>query len=187
MGITSKQVYNINNLSGSHFVFLLKDFPNLNFTIQNVNLPGVFGSMIQMPTPVGKFNAAMDKLEYETLMIEFLVDESLNNWREVYNWLRALAPTNLFTTSNQYAQLKEARNGTLVTPGTLYILTNSLHINVKVEFKNMFPISLSGLDLSTQDTTDRKLHAKVQFAYDYFDISVNTEFNEKFVPDNIIS
>lgn len=186
MGVTSKQVYNINTLSGSHFEFILKDFPNLNFTVQNVNLPGVYGQLISNPTPVGTYNSPGDRLEYETLLVDFIVDESLNNWREIYNWLRALSPTHLFSDSNQYAQLKELRQGPLVSPGTLYILTNSLHINVKVDFKNMFPISLSGVDFSTQDATDRKLHAKVQFAYDYFDLTVNSTYNEQYVQNNSI-
>lgn len=185
MSVTSKGVYNINTVSGTNFVFILPNFPNLNFTVQSANLPGVFGSHIELPTPLGKFNNGYDKLEYESLMVEFLVDESLNNWREVYNWMRALAPTHLFSGSNQYKLWKDA-NKELASPATLYILTNSNNINIKVEFKNLFPISVSGIDFSAQDTTDVKKHAKVQFVYDWYDISVNDSYNDITVPGNAI-
>lgn len=186
MAITSKNVYNINQTSSTNFVFLLQGFPNLNFTIQSANLPGIFGRMIEMPTPVGNWNAQYDKIDYETLVVEFLVDESLNNWREIYNWQRALAPTNLYSGNNQY-RLWKAAGKPFVSPATLYILTNSNNICIQVDFKNAFPISITGLDFTTTAKEDQKLYAKVQFAYDYFDLTVNTEFNLEAVPENKIS
>ena len=188
MSTSNRSVHNLNSLSGTSFTFQLANFPNLNFTVQDANLPSVVGRAIEMSTPIGKWNAAMDKIEYEVLELSFLVDETLNNWREVYNWMRALAPTNLFSDSNQYSVLKNSSQGKLVSPATLYILTNALNINLKVEFKNVFPISLSGIDFSTQDTTDRKIHCKVTFAYDYYDITVVDTYNQEgYVPSNIIT
>lgn len=187
MANTSKNVKNINTLSGSHFTFKLNNFPDLNFTIQTINLPGITGSPVKVSTPVGYTWQSQDTISYEFLSMSFIVDESLQNWISVYNWMRSLAPTHLNNAElvNQYKLWAKEKD--LYGDGVLYILTNSLHWNVKISLKNIFPISLSGCNFSTQDSEDRKLFSKVSFAYDYYDIEVNPEYNEISVGDNKIT
>lgn len=189
MASNSLSVYNPSTLSGSHFTFSITGYPNLNFTLQTVNLPGVQTNPREIPTPVGSTHVAGDKLGYEPLIASFIVDETLNNWREMYGWMRALSPTNLIEdegalANNQYVTYDKP----LYSIGMLYILTNSLNINLKLKYTNLFPISLSGLQFSTQDKDDRKLFANVTFAYDYYDITVSESYNSNgFVPNNVIS
>lgn len=188
MANTSKHVKNINSLSSSHFVFKLDNFPDLNFTVQSCNLPGISGNPVMVPTSVGNTWQAQDKLQYEILTMSFIVDESLQNWLSVYHWLRALAPTHLIGAEslNQY-KLWYDSNKPLYGNGVLFILTNSLHWNIKISLRNIFPISLSGLSFSTTDTSDRKLYSTINFAYDYYDIEVNPEYNDESVGDNKIT
>lgn len=187
MANTSKHVKNINNLSGSHFTFKIVNFPDLNFTVQTCNLPGIVGSPVQVPTPVGMTWQAQDKISYEPFRIGFIVDESLQNWTSVFNWQRALAPTHIQDTEtvNQYKTWQVQNE--LYSDAVLYILTNSLHINVKISLKNIFPISLSGLNFSVQDSNERKIFSDVTFAYDYYDIEFNSEYNSETVGDNKIT
>ena len=183
MSTNSINVYNTSTLSGSHFEFNILGYDNLNFNVQTANLPSIQGNPKEIPTPVGSTHFAGDKVQYETLEISFIVDESLNDWREVYNWMRALAPSHLDSLAlNQYSTYTKD----LYTSATLFILTNSLHVNVKCTFHNLFPISLTGLDFSTKDTEDRKLFSTVTFAYDYFDLEVNPIYNDTYVPSNVI-
>lgn len=185
MSTNSINVKNYSLLSGSHFDFSIAGYPDLNFTVQDCNLPMVQTSYKELSTPVGPTHVAGDKLIYETLQITFIVDETLNNWRSIYNWLRALSPTNIIDAAlkNQYLNYDKD----LYTSAILSILTNSLHMNVNLTFFNLFPISLTGLDFSTKDTTDRKLFATVTFAYDYYNMEVNDAYNPNgYVPSNTI-
>lgn len=184
MSTNSINVYNTSNLSGSHFEFNVIGYDNLNFNIQTANLPSIQVNPKEVPTPVGATHVAGDKVQYETLELSFIVDESLNDWRECYNWMRALAPTHLDSTLyNQYTNYDKD----LYTSATLFILTNSLHVNVKCTFHNLFPISLTGLDFSTKDVEDRKLFSTVTFAYDYYDLEVNPIYNDKYILSNVIN
>ena len=187
MSTNSIKVYNTSTLSGSHFEFSIAGYPNLLFTVQTCNLPAVQNNPKAIPTPFGDTHVSGDKVEYQTLDISFIVDETLNNWREIYAWIRALAPTNAIEEgliNNQYVSYDKP----LYSVGNLYILTNSLHINLTATFNNLFPISLSNLDFSVKDTEDRKLFATVSFAYDYFDLQVNPIYNPNgYVPDNVIN
>jgi len=186
MSTNSINVNNTSFLSGSHFDFNVTGYPNINFTVQSCNLPAVQNSPRAIPTPFGDTHISGDKLQYQTLDISFIIDETLNNYREIYNWIRALAPTNALEEgliNNQYVTYTNP----LYTVGNLFILTNSLHINITATFHNLFPISLSNLDFSVKDTDDRKLIANVSFAYDYYDLQVNSTYNPNgYVPDNII-
>lgn len=185
MSTNSINVYNTSTLSGSHFEFSIAGYDNLNFNVQTANLPSVRTNPKEVPTSIGSTHVAGDKLEYETLEISFIVDESMNDWRECYNWLRALATTNIIDAKleNQYVNYDKD----LYTSATLFILTNSLHINIKCTFYNLFPISLTGLDFSTKDTEDRKLFGTVIFAYDYYDLEVNNTYNTSgTIPTNKI-
>lgn len=185
MSINSTNVKNTNFLSGSHFAFFITELPDLNFTVQTANIPGIELSPKEIPTSVGMTHIAGDKIHYEVLEIGFIVDETMNNYRSIYNWARALAPTNIINAAldNQYVNYDKP----LYTSGVLNILTNSLHINVTLKFKNLFPISLTGLDFSTKDIEDRKLYATVRFAYDYFDIEIDNTYNPNgYTKENII-
>jgi hypothetical protein len=185
MSTNSIKVYNTSTLSGSHFEFNVMGYDNLNFNVQTANLPAIQVNPREIITPVGSTHLAGDKVQYEILEISFIVDESLNSWRDIYNWLRALAPTNVIDASSQNQYVNYDKD--LYTSATLFILTNSLHVNLKCTFHNLFPITLTGLDFSTKDTEDRKLFATVTFAYDYYDLEINTLYNQNgAVPDNII-
>ena len=177
-------VFNSSFLSGSHFQFAILGYPNLNFTVQGCNLPMIQTNPKEVATSAGFTHLAGDKLEYETLKVNFIVDESLNNWMEIFTWLRALAPTHMMDGQllNQYSNYPHP----LYSSGTLFLLTNALNVNVTLTYSNLFPISLTGLQFSTQDTEDRKLFATVTFAYDFYDISVSDVYNSQHVPNNII-
>lgn len=186
MSVTSKNVYNLNNLSGTNFIFKLDKYPNLNFTIQDVNLPGVIGNMKEIPIPTGSYKIGYDKLNYEKLKIQFIVDESLNNWREVYNWMRAIATTHVLDTDyNKYSE-KIQNDGSLYTTAILNVLTNSLSNEIKFTFYNLFPDMLTGVDFSTRDQDDIKRYSIVTFNYDYYDIEVVGDNSEEYVGNNKI-
>ena len=183
----SVNVHNISFASGSHYALKIDSFYDLNFTIQSVNLPGVSTSPKEVSTPVGPTFHAGDKLYYETLDIRFIIDESLQNWLSVYNWMRALSPTHMLddVLKNKYNLWQADKE--LYSPATLYILTNSLHWNIKVSLQNIFPISLSGLPYDITNSEDTKIYSTVRFAFDYYDIEVNPEYNPLSVDNNVIS
>lgn len=187
MSTTSSKIYNPSFVSGSHFLLNISGFDNLNFNIQSCNLPAVTSNIRQITTPSGDTPYSGDHLDYEVFEISIIHDESLNAFKEIYNWIRALNPTHFLNDSedNQYLNW-EKNNGDLYRNASLFILTNSLHINVEVKFFNLFPFHISGLDFKTTDTEDRKLFSTISFAYSYYNIITNPEYNlEGYVTDNI--
>ena len=54
--------------------------------------------------------------------------------------------------------------------GTLIILNSDYNPAVKIKFKEMFPISLSGIPFSAVETEERYFTASVTFKYTIFDM-----------------
>jgi len=182
---TSRNVYNLDTLKTVGFEFNIQRIPNTIFTIQEVNLPGVTLGEVNASYATGKTPFAGDTLLYNELNISFLIDETMNNWREIYNWQRGLAPTRLDTAENQYLPLKQSREG-IVSDGTLIIMTNEGNPNITVSFKDLFPVSLSDVQFKTTETSIEVIPATVSFRFTSYDIEINKALNNKFVPGNII-
>lgn len=175
--MNSNKVLNTSFLSGSHFTLSVKDLPDLEFNIQSCNLPGVSSEPVVAPVSTGYLKSAGDHLFYDDFEISFINDESLNAWSSVYKWQRAASPDNLLgENSNQYKQYIE-EYGSVYREATLFVLTNSLNVNIVVNFFNIFPISLEGLQFSVTDTEDRKIISRVRFGYTHYELSFNSEYN----------
>lgn len=179
---TSTNVYNQELLSPNSFQFGIQRLPNVNWTIQEVSLPGVTLGDSSRNYSTGKASIPGDNLEYNELSVTFVVDESLNNWREIYNWMRGLAPTKLGD-DNQYTDLKKS-DYNVVSDGSLIILTNSSNPNITVSFKDLYPMSISDVSLRITDPSIDPLTSTVTFRYSYMEFDVNKEINTRFVESN---
>lgn len=183
---TSTNVHNQNILSPLGFEFILQRTPNLVWTIQEVTLPGVTLGDSSIYYSGGRTSIPGDKLEYSELEISFIVDESLNNWREIYNWMRGLAPSHLGDdTNNQYATLK-ATDDKIVSDATLVLLTNSGNPNIIVEFKDVFPLSISNVPMKITDSSVEPVVSTVLFQYSYMNFRVVESVNDTYVPGNTL-
>jgi len=81
MASLAEQPKNINYLTGVQFKFELVDYPELNFFVQGVNLPGLSTQAAQMPFPRQPgIQKNLGVIEFEMLSIQFLVDEYLKNY-----------------------------------------------------------------------------------------------------------
>lgn len=178
---STNKVYNINNLSPVGFAFTIARCPNVNWFIQEAVIPGVSFGDASKYYATGKAAIPGDTLEYNEFSITFIVDESLNNWREIYNWMRGLAPTAI-NGDNEYKNMKNSDFGT-VSDGSLIVLTNSSNPNITMSFKDMFPVTLSDVQFRTTDTALDPITATVQFRYSYFNFdNINPTYNDKSVP-----
>lgn len=180
---TSTEVRNFNSLSPVGFSFVLERIPNTIWNIQEISIPGVSLGDSSRSVPTGKSAIPGDTLQYDELSITFVVDESMNNWRELYNWMRGLAPTHIgIDRDNQYKILKNNRFG-LLSDGELIIMTNSGNENIRYKFKDLFPLSLSSISLNTTSTSIDPITATISFQYTNFDIVI---YDSNSIPGNTI-
>ena len=144
-----------NILKGYQYKFELDIFPHVSYHTQSVQLPSVTIDTPVFITPHRDMVLPGTKATFDPLNLTFLVDDQLNNFREVYNWILKM--------TFDKASFKELRSD-----GVLHILNGDLTSKTSIKFINMHPTSLSELSFdSTQDEPDPQV-AFITMEYDYY-------------------
>ena len=175
--------------SPTKFRFILNQIPKVQFFVQTANIPGISLGEAVIPTPYKDIPYVGDKVTYENLSIQFLVDEHLENYIEIHNWMIGLGfPKSRqqftdfrSTTSNtsnaaSVAQTDIGKVGKpvaerpLYSDATLSVLSNKNNPLVECRFSECFPVSLSGLDYTQQVGDVEYLTASVDFRYKLYEI-----------------
>jgi hypothetical protein len=190
----NKTITKFDYASPTQFKFTITKLPKVEFFCTAVNLPGISleGTMAQ-PTPLKDIPVPGDKLSYSTLNMDFMVDENLENYREIHGWLTGLGfpkdrqefrnllgggadrfPTS--TGANQETdagkiKYKASDTGAVYSDATLSILTSKNTTNIQVRFSDIFPTSLSGLNYNQQQTDVNYLIGTVTFQYKIYEFA----------------
>ena len=163
---------NINPLSPNGFLFSIQKLPSLNFFCQQVNLPGI---TLGAPEFVNPFNIAPipgETLTYDQLTVQFLVDEQMQNYQSIYNWIVALGFPNTY---EQYTTfLDEDQRGITselaknYSDGTLQILAGNNQTVKTIQFIDLFPVSIDSLTFAGTNQDVQYLIGNVTFRYGYY-------------------
>lgn len=161
------QPINKNMLAGLGFTFNLRRAPGVNFFCSQVNVPGLVGNAPQIATPFKPIFRAYDKLEYNQLSLTFKVDEDMQNYLEIFNWMVGIGFPADF---EQRRVLESPQQAGLYSDGQVVIQTSKRNTNLELNFQDLIPISLSDLQLSSQNQDVDYLEATVDFRYTYYTI-----------------
>jgi len=175
--------------SPTQFRFLINQLPKVQYFTTEANIPGITLSDVELGSPLKNIPMLGDKLTYEDLAISFIVDENLENYKEIHTWLTAIGfpkDRSQFTdfrstTSNtkestrgQSRDIGDVKAATpeksMVSDAVLTILTNKNNPVVECRFADIFPTSLSGLEYSQNQTDVEYLTAAVTFKYKLYEI-----------------
>lgn len=164
---------NINPLAPSGFRFLITKLPKMQFYCQTVNLPSVTLGDARYTTPLSDIPIPGDKLEFGDLSIQFLVDETLENYKALNTWLFGLGfPINHKQYTDFLSQDTITQGSSELTKSmsdaSLFILTNNNTENKIITFKNVFPVSLESLTFTGVDNDVNYLIGNATFRYNYY-------------------
>ena len=108
----ARQPTKLDYASPTQFRFGIHQLPKVEFFVTAVTLPGISLGTIPFPTPLKDIPIAGSKLEYANLLITFIVDEYLENYITLHNWMAGLG----FPKSHE--QFQTFRDVTSDTPET---------------------------------------------------------------------
>ena len=172
MPIYGSQPENRNYLSPLNFVFTILNAPNVNFFLQKANLPGMNIPHTEQPNPFVSIPLSGEHVKFNDLKITFKVDEDMQNYLEIYNWLKGLGkPESFWQYKNLEQQPSYSGNG-VTSDLSLIILNSAQKPNFQVIYKDAFPVSITDLEFdTTRDDVEPFMNASVVFKYTYHDIS----------------
>jgi hypothetical protein len=183
----ARQPDQLDYASPTQFRFGVHQLPKVEFFTVGANLPGISAGVATQATPFKDIPLMGEKLTYENLSISFIVDEYLENYISLHNWMigigfpekREQFRTFRDVTSNTPAGGKSPtvdRIGKATADRAMYsdaflqILSNKNNPIVEVNFENVFPVSLSALDFSQAATDVEYMVATAEFAYQIYEI-----------------
>ena len=161
---------NKNFLSPVGFKFVIGRTPNVDYFCQSASIPEVAIGVRDIPTPVKDYAVPGDKITYGDLNLRFLVNEDLDNYFEIYKWLKGLSnPRHEEEFAAYLAGVVDVGRKDnfqkATTDARLLVLDSNFNSITTTVFQNLFPVSLSGVRLSADATDIDYVTADVTFKY----------------------
>jgi Tfp pilus tip-associated adhesin PilY1 len=156
-------------LSNNKFEFSLKRIPNFTFFVQSVNLPGLTLQSTQVNTPFAAVSIPGDIITFGTLTLSFIIDEDMQSWYEIYNWIFQLGNPK---SSNKLGTLtqKPGLTNSVTSDATLLIKSNANNPMWKITFNEIYPTDLAGIDFTTTDNQEF-VTSSATFNYTYYELT----------------
>ena len=171
------------------FKFSITKLPKVEFFTTAANLPGINLGESIFPTPFKQVPVMGDDLTFDNLEIEFIVDQQLENYRELHQWLVGIgfpkARTQFSSFRRDEAQAfptVESVKGDVTNPGTptgiqamfgdatLTVMAAKNNPVMEVRFSDLYPVALSGLAFNQQETDVTYLTATATFTYKLYEM-----------------
>jgi hypothetical protein len=177
MARSNTQIENRNFLSPTGFKFILERSPKVAFFCNQANIPDLNLGVAIQPSYLKDIDTPGDKIVFGDLNIRFLVDENLENYMEIQNWIRGLGyPESLeeiydFQKNGIINPKYQQKSMNIYSDGTLQILSSNLIAKFNVSFKDLFPYSLSTISFDATDTDIQYFTADVSFKYTIYNIT----------------
>ena len=177
------QLSNRNYLSPIGFKFIVTKVPKADFFSNSASIPGINLGFAQQPTYLRDIPVPGDKLSYQDFTLKFFVDENLENYLEVHNWLRGLgypdsiAEFGQLKNEDKYIQDPSGRSPyNEYSDASLLIYNSSFNVIARVNFRDTFPVGLSQINFDATQDDIKYVTAEATFKYSIYDIETFVEF-----------
>ena len=182
--------------SPTQFKFQITKLPKVEYFCTAVNIPGISIPSPTQPTPLADIPLPGDTISFEDLSVTFLVDENLENYREIHGWMYGIgfpisrtqfgalvdAGKDRFPTDGKDSLKTDAGKvkygakplGPIFSDATLNVLTSKNNPNIEVRFSDVFPTALTGLDFNQQADDVNYLSATVTFKYKVYEFATKS-------------
>ena len=192
MATVQTQPDKLDYASPTQFRFGIHQLPKVEFFAVSATIPAIALSDVLIPTPFKSIPMMGDQLTFDNLSVSFIVDEFLENYLSIHEWMTAIGfpknrkqfsefKTNISntpstarsasSTSTDIGDVKAASpNNALFSDATLTILSNKNNPIVNVFFRDLYPVAMTALDYNQQATDVEYITASIDFAYQIYEI-----------------
>ena len=166
------QLTNRNFLSPAAFLFNITKEPKVSFFCTSAAIPSLsFATTIQ-PSYLKDIDVPGEKLDYESLNVRFLVDENLDNYMSIHNWMTGIGyPESAGDFKAETTADDNSRDlNQQFSDGALTIQNSNYRTTAIVKFKDLFPIALTSLEFDTGVSDIQYFTAEATFRYLVYNI-----------------
>ena len=166
------QIQNRNFLAPVGFKFTLAKYPKVDFFSNSARIPELsLGTAVQ-PSYLKDIDIPGEKLTYGDLTIRFLVDENMENYMAVHNWLKGVGfpetPQQFKDQTTDSDGIRDEKG--VFSDGSLHILNSNFQNVAIVKFQDLFPVGLTSLEFDATETDINYFTAEVVMRYTVYNI-----------------
>ena len=191
MASVKRQPDKLDYASPTQFRFGIHQLPKVEFFSTAATIPAITLSDVLVPTPFKSIPMMGDQLTYDNLSVSFIVDEYLENYLSIHEWMTAIGfpknrtqfsqfksntsntPSTASNSSNDIGDVQKPTSvNALFSDATLTVLSNKNNPIVNVFFRDLYPIAMTGLSYNQAATDVEYLTAEITFAYQLYEIEV---------------
>jgi hypothetical protein len=168
----AEQIENINYLAPTGFKVTIsrENYPAMQYFAQQIQHPAIDVGATE--TPYKRLSSVAfigDKITHGTLSMDLIMDENMQSYQEIYDWMHRMVNEEHTPTSARFSTLG-GEVPTSYCDIRVSILTSSNNPNKEFHYKNAFPTTLGDvMFMSTSDGT--YITFPVSFRFDYFEFS----------------
>ena len=156
-----EQPRNRNFLNPIGYLLKLEKFEGVDLFCQTANVPDLTMPTTEVASPFRNLPIIPGGgVTFGDFSVRFIVDEDLVNYNAVHSWIRDVG--------NADQMARTTAQDDMYTGGQLHIVTSQYNPAFIVEFQNLFPVSLSGLQFDATITDAEYITAEVVFKHQQF-------------------
>ena len=183
-----------NYSQSNQFKVRLSLFPKTELFVVRANIPSVTLGMGVQATRLIDMPIVGDKITYDQFYFTFLVDEQLQNYMELHNWLLNIGfperydqfqgqvrpdgttrPTGK-TSDPEVSGFGKFSDRDLYSDITMHILSSKNNPVAKIKFFECFPVNLTNVEYSQQESDTTYAECTATFAYTLFTAEASSGF-----------
>jgi len=165
MTALNRNPQNTNLLQPTKYLLEFKRINTVIYFCQSVNIPSIKLGEVARVTPFLDMYSPGTKLDYSLLDIEFIIDEELQTWKNLYNWFISIADPNGFEKRTYKEELQRSEH---FSDATLTILSNLNNPVLRINFSNLFPVSMGDINFDTRLSADNLVTVSASFRYESY-------------------
>ena len=156
-----EQPTNRNFLNPIGYLLKLEKFEGVDFFCQTANIPDVSMTVTEVASPFRNLPIIPSGgVTFGDFSVRFIVDEDLVNYNSIYKWIR--------DNGNADQMQRTTKESEIYTNGQLNIVTSQYNPAFVIDYRDIFPVSLSGLQFDATMTDVEYITAEVTFKHQQF-------------------
>ena len=156
-----EQPSNRNFLNPIGYLLKLEKFEGVDFFCQGANVPDISMPAIEVGSPFRSLPIVPGGgVSFGDFAVRFIVDEDLKNYNSIHKWMRDNG------NADQMARTTPEKD--IYTDGQLHIVTSQYNPAFVVEFRSLFPVSLTNLQFDATISDVEYITAEVTFKHQQF-------------------
>ena len=156
-----EQPSNRNFLNPIGYLLKLEKFEGVDFFCQGANVPDINMPSIDVSSPFRSLPIIPGGgVSFGDFTVRFIVDEDLKNYYSIHSWMR--------DNGNADQMARSTPEKDIYTDGQLHIVTSQYNPAFVVEFRDLFPVSLTNLQFDATIGDVEYITANVTFKHQQF-------------------